>query len=427
MKRPRWQLLQRVRDGFPITTAGLLVVAASVLAVLYYGRIRLDHLLLAAGAMGVGLVAIELVLVLAMTLVVWRSAQSAMAMIRDPLRIECGVLVPTGFSVRRPGWLPLVHVRWAWLEPAADVTLRRDLGRDHEEIVASHRDRFTAIVRRFEIADVFGLVRMAFVLREARSGRLSPSIGALATMRIAHGLSGGDALAHPEGSPTGDYYDARRYSPGDPIRFVLWKVFARTRNLLVRTPEPAASPDRRTIAYLVTGAGDEAAAGAARVAVDSGALGAQWLLGVDGSAETAKSRDHALDLLAHSARAVRSQPGHDLDGFLRRSAAGAMSRALVFVPARPGPWLDRVARTATAAPGQLPRIEFVVCTDGVGAIPRRSALARLVKAAAAGDTASHEELLTVIEALGRTGANVLVADRPGGRIVTARSFRGGVG
>jgi uncharacterized protein (DUF58 family) len=422
-KRPRWQWLRRIRDTFPITITGLLVGAASALAILYYGRVRLDRLLFAVGGVGLALVALGLVLVTVATLIAWRSAKRALRGQAEALRIECGAAIPTGFSIRRPWWLPLVNVRWSWIEPVAEVTQRREAGRDHEAITASRRDQFAEIVRRFEVSDVFGLIRIAFPVREKRGGRFAPSVGALSTMHVAHGLSGGDAMSHHEGSPTGDYYDARRYAAGDPIKFILWKVFARTRNLLVRAPEPAASPDRRTIAYLVTGTGDEAAAGAARVAVDSGALGVQWLLGVDGSTETATSRDKALDLLARSARADTA--GGNLDSFLRGSSAGAMSRALVFVPARPGPWLDQVARTASAPVAGQPRVEFVVCTDGVTSRVKRSAISRaMVSAPSPGELATHDDLLAVVEALGKTGANILVADRPGGRVIAARSLRG---
>ncbi|HTR49821.1 MAG TPA: DUF58 domain-containing protein [Kofleriaceae bacterium] len=424
------RIARRVRDVFPLTTAGLFALAASTLAILYYGRVRLDHLLLAVGGVGLVLVGIGIVCVGLTTLYVARSAKRASVTItEDPLEAECDVPIATGFRVRRPAWLPLVNVRWTWLEPAAEVTLRRDRGYDREELVAKKRDRFAKIVRRFEIGDVFGLVRVAFRREQLRPGRFAPSVGALAKMHIAHGLSGGDALAHPEGKPVGDYYETRRYGAGDPIRFILWKVFARTRQLLVRAPEMSLSPDRRTIAYLVTGQGDEPAAGAARVAVDVGALGAAWVLGADGIPDSATSRDQAIDVLARSARA-NPEEGGGLGKFLGRSAQGqgSVSRALVFVPARPGPWLDRVVRASAGPPGEVPRVEFVVCTDGTTDSPSsRSALTRaLAKVPDHKDLGTYEELLAVVDALGKTGANVLIADRPGGRVVPARNMRGGL-
>ncbi|HEY1557506.1 MAG TPA: DUF58 domain-containing protein [Kofleriaceae bacterium] len=420
-------IVRRVRDVFPLTVYGLFAIGASLLALIYYGHKRLDHLLLAVGGVGLSLVGISIVCVGLTWLVVRTSARRAAAKsTEEPLEAECDVRIATGFRVRRPALLPLVHVKWTWVEPAAEVSLRRDRGYDCEELVAKRRDRFARVVRRFEISDVFGLARVAFRVEQVRTGRFAPSVGALASMHVAHGLSGGDALAHPDGKPVGDYYETRRYGAGDPIRFILWKVFARTRQLLVRTAETAMSPDRRTIAYLVTGAGDEPAAGAARVAVDTGALGGSWVLGADGIGDAATSRDQALDVLARSARANPDEGG-GLGKFLGRSTQGSVSRALVFVPARPGPWLDRVVRASAGAPGETPRVEFVVCTDGTGEREKRSALARaMAKLPEDNNVGTYEELVEVVDALHKTGANVLIADRPGGRVVPARSMRGGM-
>src|SRR5690606_13705720 len=126
---------------------------------------------------------------------------------------------------------------------------------------------------------------------------------------------------------------------------VLWKVFAKSRELIIRTPERAISPARKTAVYMVADQGDEPAAGAARTAIDVGAFGGDWVLGADGTSEVTKSRDHALELLARSAHASADQAGAGLANFLLDAAPGAMARAVVFVPPTPGAWLDRVAQT----------------------------------------------------------------------------------
>lgn len=428
--RKRWfDRLRRVRDLFPFTVGGLLIVGGCLVAYLHYGRQRLDHVLLAIGVIGLALVAVSTLMVVIATLLVWRAARLQAGKAGgpgEPLQAECGHVTTTGFSLPALRWLPFVDVRWTWLEPRAAVTARRERRRLIEEVQPTERDHFTQVVRRIEIGEVFGFARIAFRMRQARAGRFVPWVGGLDKMHIASGLAGGDAMAHPEGSPTGDFYDMRSYSAGDPIRFILWKVFARTRDLMVRTPEAAMSPDRRTVAYLVAADGDEPAAGAARVAVDSGALGSKWTLGADGCGEAATSREEAMDVLARSRRASADQSGA-LGAFLTRVSKGAGTRAVVFVPARPGPWIQRVAAAAKGPAGQYPRVDFVVCTDGIGEREHRSRWARAAFSPP-GDTqralALQEDLIAVVDALAKTGANVLVVDRPGGRLVHGRHLRG---
>jgi hypothetical protein len=427
-RRPRFDRLRRIGDLFPFTIAGLFVIAASLFATLYYGLERLDHILLAVGVVGLALAAVSFLSVMIAALIAWRSARAAVSSTTtESLLLECGHVSPTGFKLRVPRIIPFVDVRWSWLEPTAEVVVKRVKGHLAETIKPEERDHFTTVIRRIEIRDVFGIVRFAFRIKQSRNGRFSPWVGGLERMHVAHGMSGGADLTHPDGTPVGDFYDMRRYGAGDPIRFILWKVFARTRELLVRTPEIAISPDRRTVAYLVAGTGDEPAAGAARIAVDSGALGAAWVLGADGCEEDAtNSREEAMDVLAKSRRASDEESGR-LGEFLGRVSKGSTTRAVVFVPAYPGPWIDRVIAATAAPAGQLPRVEFVVCTDGIGDMrTKRSVIARAAMSAPKTSSAAavHEDLLAVVDRLGKTGANVLVVDRPRGRLVPGKHLRG---
>jgi hypothetical protein len=423
--RRRFEWARRARDLFPLTAAGLLAAGGCLVAYLHYGRARLDHILLAVGLIGFGLVAAAVLVVVLAALLVWRAARRAPA--GDPLRAECGHLTATGFRLPSLRWLPFVHVRWSWASPVAEVVPAREGGALVEQVRPSERDHFDEVVRRIELGEVFGFARVAFRVRQARAGRFAPWKGGLQQVNVAHGLAGGDDISHPDGSPTGDFFDMRRYGAGDPIRFILWKVFAKTRDLLVRTPEAAISPDRRTIAYLVAGEGDEPAAGAARVAVDTGALGSSWVLGADGCGEAASSPEQALEVLSKSSRAEPGDSGA-LGEFLGRMKRGPAMRAVVFVPARPGPWVQRVAAAARGtSAGSHARVEFIVCTDGIGADQRRSLWQRAALAPPADDglfTTRQSDLVAVVDALTATGANVLVVDRPGGRLVSGRSLRG---
>ncbi len=418
------RLVRRVRDAFPFTGLGTGVLALSAIA-LSFGASEVDLVLLGAGVIGGAAVLIALALVLVAT---WRvrRAIARVPLTEAPLVLECGYPVRTGWRLPRLWWIPGVRVSWRWLSPAAKVRALLSGGWLEEEVLPKTRGWSESLTRRVEIGDGFGLAAIAIERIETRAVRMLPSGGGRAQMHVVRTLSGGSDWSHPEGTPDGERLDLRSYAPGDPIKYVLWNVFARTRELVVRTPERALSAARKTLAYLVAGAGDEPAAGAARVAVDVGALGGDWAFGADGVDQPAQTREAAFEALARSANAPREKTGDGLATFMKSASTGA-SRALVFVPGKPGPWLDGVMRSAAQlAPDSTGRIplEFIVCTDGIA---RRKARSGLSKAAMERDEReggsdapiAADELSRVVQALGRLRARVIVVDRRDGHVHVA--------
>ena len=416
-------LARRGVEAFPFTGLGLLVVAGCGWALVRYGIRHIDLLLLVVGAVGLALGVAAMLSTTLTALVLWFRGRGARD--EERLRLECGYPARTGFSLSNLWFVPFVRVRWNWEAPEASVRLVPLKRRLHEEVTPMRRGLHENIARRVEVSDAFGLTRLTFTLRQQRVVRFVPSMGALRQMRVVRSIAGGDEISNPAGPPEGERVDIRHYAPGDPIKFVLWKVFARSRQLVVRTPERAIAPTRQTVAYLVTGVGDESAAGAARVAVDTGALGAEWVLGADGNDTYAKSAVQALEVLARSASTPTELGGAGLADFLARATPGGLARAVVFVPGRPGPWLDRVIATVRAktAPNQMHSpVEFVVCTDGIVPIVKTTWWSRLAfqmrPAPASGPVtpAPGAEVAAVLRALATTRAPVTLIDRVSGRV-----------
>lgn len=414
--------LGRAVGVFPLTWLGLLVMAACSWALFDFGLGRIDLVLLVIGAvgLGIGVVALLATIVAAGLIGARHRRKSSEA----PIDIECGYPVPTGFTLPRMWWMPFVAVTWRWLDPEAKVRIRPHRFVLREEVIASHRGHVSTIIRELEIGDIFGLTRVRMRLREQRKVRFVPSVGQLERVDVIRGMAGGEDISHPAGPQEGELYDLRHYTPGDPIRFVLWKVFARSRQLVVRSPERALSPIRQTCAYLVAGEGDEPAAGAARLAVMHGSLGNDWVLGADGSHEDANRRDQAVDLLARSANTHEDLCGRGLGEFLARrgSFAGSVGRAVVFVPGRPGPWLDAVLDQCRGTSVRGGRLEFVVGTDGIVASPPKRWLARLAMRERSYDVVpgavapvTTQQVGEVIKALSGVG-RVIVIDRMAGRM-----------
>ena len=432
------RLLTRAAGPFPITPLGLIVLGASGYALVEYGLERIDLVLLVIGAVGLGLGLFGLLstVIAAIYLRVREHRRSkappgAQGSGEGPLDVECGYPVPTGFWLPRLRGIPFIAIRWRWLEPEAEVRIVAKGGRLREEVIAARRGHVSAVVRELEVGDIFGLSQIRMRLVEQRKVRFVPSVGQLKRVDVIRGMAGGEDISHPDGPPDGELYDLRHYSPGDPIRFVLWKVFARTRQLVVRAPERALSPVRQTCAYLVAGDGDEPAAGAARLAVEHGSFGTDWVLGADGSRDDATRKDQAVDLLARSAAvADTGAGGKGLGAFLQRRGApggarvggSSVGRAVVFVPGRPGPWLDAVVDQSKSFGGRGSRIEFVVGTDGIIPAPKRGWLARVTlreppatTIAGISSPVTTEEVGEVVRVLSSIG-RVVVVDRAHGRV-----------
>jgi uncharacterized protein (DUF58 family) len=407
--------LDVARGWFPLTPSGVLVGGFGGWALRSYGLGRLDFVLLIVGGVAAVLVALALLATMIAAIAIRRGRGFTTR--STAIEGDCDSPVRTGFSMPRRAWLPLLSVQWRWASPAATVDIVAHRGRLEEEVVAHRRGVSEAIERRFEIGDVFGLTHVRFVAREARRVRFSPSVGKLDVFEVIRGVSGGDDFAHPEGPPDGSPYDLRPYVPGDPLRFVLWKVYARTRELVVRAPERALSPARQAAAYLVVDAADEPAAGAARLAVDRGALGNDWVLGADGVGNDATDAREAVDLLARSAGVDMTLAGEGLKSFFERVAPTGQQRAVVFVPGRRGPWIERVRASFDARSGT---VEFVVCTDGVVDVPRgrwwRRWLDRRPDALDEAGVTTVEEVAAVVRELSGPHARVMVLDRRNGAV-----------
>jgi len=414
---PSW--VRRGVDLFPVTRLGLVVVAAATLCLMHYGLKELDLVLLVVGGAFLALTVLGLVAVTLTSLILSRSLAG-----RPPgtqtIDVECGHPHRTGFSIGAVHYIPFVSVSWSWVSPQGRVQTVVERGRVIEEVTGLRRGIVSGVTRRFVVRDAFGLSEVAWTGNDEQPLRFTPSVGALENIEVLRGMSVGEDLPHPEAAAQGGPFDMRHYTPGDPIRFVLWKVFAKSRDLIVRTPERALAPAQQTSAYLVTGQADEAAAGAARMAVAAGALGTGWTLGADGCGNAASTANRALDVLTHSASTPTARGGADLAKFITDQTDTASSRIVIFIPGRTGPWLER-ASAAVRAYGS--RVEFVVCVDGIARRPASRLGAVFGRADPNAETPGVplNEIQSVVNAL--AGVKLTVVDRRTGQIFTEAHMR----
>ena len=416
-------VVRRVLDLFPFTALGLLVLGASAYSLFEVGLKRADLILLIIGAMGLGMGAIALLATSFTALGLWLQLRKVGG--GDKLGMECGFSTRSGFSVSTLWFIPFVKLGWSWLNPVAVVELKKHNRRFHEVVTPTRRGLCDEVVRKVDIGDAFGLTKISFRMREERDVRFYPSVGNLRKMDVVRSIASGEDMPHPGGQPEGERADLRRYNPGDPVRFILWKVFAKTREIVIRTPERAIAPARQTCAYLVAGAGGAAAARPPRGAHPAGSLGTQWVLGADGADEPAKHKIQALEVLARSGNCDDEQAGAGLSRFLQKHAATGGARVVVFVPPKPGPWLEKVmaAAKARSSPTRGSPVEFVVCMDGMIKSPKTSWLGNIALDAATPENAQPGMVLakstdvsSVINTLAATRSNVVLIDRRAGRV-----------
>jgi hypothetical protein len=409
-------ILRRARQSiaaalgwFPLTPFGVVTIPLLAVLLKVYGVSRNDRIVLTLGCCGLFLTALDVLLVTATS--IWFKCRRSTKQL-DPLVCEASAPFRTGYSLGRVVWIPLVKVDLVWDWPSGvAVELVPSRAGLLEEITAAERAMEGAIIRRFIVSDVFGLARTTFRRRAVQPITIRPDRGRVHRLELARQLEPGDELGHPEGKPEGDLIDMRRYAVGDPLKHVLWKVYARTGRLLVRMPERAVRPLRKTLVYFIAGEGDEPAAGIARALLEAGCFSPQFWFRADGQRTATCDVREAVHQIAAS-RSARDRGGEGLDSFLSRGEELGIKACILFVPCRTGEWLDRVARQLERRPGP-----FRVLIGMDGTPPSRSqtsVLRRILLRATSTPVTNPSALRHIFEPLHQAGAEVVAVDRLSG-------------
>ena len=355
------RLLRRLFDYFPLTPLGFAFVGLSALTLQYQARKELDVVLWATTLFGFGLIAVAALFVWSSALILWRrigSRSTGADGSDEPIEAETNSPMLTPFLFPRLRLLPMIELKLVWETPENVVVSTETVGnRLQEMIVAGQRGEHRAVVRRFIVRDVFGLFRWTFRKRSAQRVVVLPQRCPAAATQIMH-LVGGDGLSDPRGPADGELLDIRRYAPGDPLRLVLWKVFARTRQLMVRTPERAVSPDPSVMAYFVAGAADDASASLARHCIEQQLFGKNYTFQADGSEKPVGQDAAALEQIVRSV-GYRKQGGLGLSKFAEE-ARRQRRTLLLFLPATDGPWREHVLSIAAS----MRDVSALVAFDG---------------------------------------------------------------
>ncbi len=406
-----WRRARAVLGWLPLTWRSAVGLGLLVWLRQAYGVERSDLVLLVLGTGGIALIVVALVAVtVAALLVRWK----ARAEPGQPWVFQTDAPLRTGHRLGWLAWLPLVRLELGWDSPQkVEVELVPHRARLHEEVIAWRRTQIDHLERRWTISDTFGMARITFSQRIEQSIKILPSPGRLKPRELLQQMSSGDLVSHPGGEPQGDLIEMRRYAPGDPIKRVLWKIYARTGKLLVRLPERAIAPRQKTLAYLVAHLDDEPAAGTARAALEQGIFGQDFIFMADGEPQPTSDIPEAIEQIVRSSTAHHIG-GTGLEELLAIGKAQGSSACVVFAPAVPGKWLTRVETQLKTHPRQ---ISVVLAIDGIHALKQRSLLQRILVAEQDDRNTRIQNLRAVWDRLVAAGAPVTVIDRASGLAV----------
>ena len=410
----KWRIWGRLRRGagyVPLRIPGLVFVFGA-LFVLWFSRSNADYLLYPASLVALGLLGLCMICTLLAALAL-RFSLRKHGTWEMPEQIETTHPVRTGFRFSRLSIWPLVEVRMQWEAPRAmDVALEIS-GRFFEETVtARERGRYTHVIRRFSVEDIFGLTGFTFRKSYERALRVVPA-RCVQGPEVIVGHASGDAFSHPLGKAEGDLIEMRKYGHGDPLRHILWKTFARTRRLLVRMPERAVSPMPTTSAFLVAGPEDEPAAAAARLYVETGLLGEDFVFAADGAPTPTNKPAEAVDQIIDSIQR-RAEGGMSLESFRRGVEPVRLGRCIVFAPPTDGAWTDRV----TAFSRTLPQpATIIIGVEGDAAVAPKQGISRFLVRKKKVGVHVHPDLPAVRAKLEAGGMQVKVLHRETGQVL----------
>jgi hypothetical protein len=412
--RPITSRLRRLAGHIPVRVPGLLLIAGLAL-VAWFADSNADYLLLPAALVGLALLVLcvlcTVLASIALRLSLRKRVEEGMPGLSE--QIETTHIVRTGFRFTRLSLWPLVEVRMTWESPPGIEVTLDPVGRAYEEVViARERGKHERVERRFVVEDIFGLSALTVRKVYERALRIVPMRCAQGPEVIV-GHATGDAFSHPLGRQEGDLIEMRRYGHGDPLRHVLWKTFARTRRLLVRMPERAVSPMPTTSAFLVAGADDEAAAATARLYVETGLLGDDFVFSADGAPAPTSEPGEAVDQIIESVR-QRENGGGTLEAFRRNVEPVRLGHCIVFAPPSEGVWLDRVAAFSRTLPAPA---TVIIGVEGNSVAPQRGRLARWLVKAKPSTTHVNPDLLAVRAKLEASGMQVKVLHRETGQVL----------
>ena len=340
-------IIAKMRGYFPITSMGVVYISLLILTFIYIA-LAMDDIVWVTSALA--LLCIGCLMIIAVvigsisTYIAWKKHLEES---HSDISVQCSFSTPTDLELSI--WpIPFIEVETKCLYPPhVELDCRQTFTQVREYATAQRRCNVEYLERLITVKDILGLAAVSWQTKENIKFKAFPAPGKIQRSSITVSMSNGEDLSDPFGSPKGDLIEMRKYTPGDSSRNILWKIYARSRKLVVRMPENALTAKPRTCAYLISGIKDEASAGLARVILESNLLGANWCFGADGCNGTVDTIAGALEFLATS-----GNPENEccnLQKFLIEAGQKGYHSCFVFVPSSYGKWINIAQQAAKSS------------------------------------------------------------------------------
>jgi hypothetical protein len=413
-------LLRLLMGLFPLTLQGTITLLITAMALRVYGYGAMDLVVFALAICALTIVIASLFCAIICGILIQRRVHRLLLTSRGyakGIQVEAGFPNETGFSLPVLTWFPLVKLTWRVVYPDYIDTRVRVSGDNvlYEEIIPRRRCLTDHLVRQFTVSDVLGFCRYTWRQQQELDCMALPQTNTIKPLPLLRSMTAEDGIPNPTGNPDGDRMEIRPYVPGDSVRNIMWKVYARNRQLNVRLAERSVFHSKRTVAYLLSSRNDEAAAAIARVALESGALGEDWVFAADGTETPSDKLAPALVAIARS-RALHRPYSYGLDQFLLQALGGSSAHCIVFAAAEMAPWLPHLKLTMARYPGQF---SLVLATDGFDEGQRESLWKRLLlrplqPVAGRSTSSSRGDLRNLLTEMGQLVESTLIVDRASG-------------
>lgn len=403
-------ILQKIWGFIPLTPAGFILLGAGFLLRHYYVFKKQDFLLL------VLCTGIFIVLVLSLFQLLLTLMGFFLTYKKQTLGEVAGVThqeVITNFKIKRLFFTPSIEAQVFWKQPAnVFVTLTRKRGYYHESIVAKKRIEAQSITRQVRYRDLLGLVKFYFEFKTPQKIWIRPAAIKSPSPDTLKLFSVGDEFSHPEGAPVGDFVEMRRYTHGDPVKRILWKSYAKTRKLLVRTEEKAISQRKKTYAYLITGNQDEPAAQTAWMALEKDLLGMDFVFATDGTHTPTKNKEEAFKLVVSSSNAT--VPANNLDEFFNTETDANKSNCLIFASADKKNWVKAIYQLG---PHFVKNLQVILSMDQFLIKAKTTSLKKWIVEVNEENQKQTFTTKEIYRDLKKHGVHVIVFDKTAGKVV----------